>query len=845
MRITLVCLSLAIPFVACRLDRPAPPAERGSSPQVATGPTSAGRFFGRNDRGQVRELALRKLALGVTTKQGTVRSHLTMEVAGPAGERVEAIMRLAVPRGAAVTSAILWLNGRPTSGAFVQRERARAIYQSIVDRRRDPALVSWDGPGWVSVSLFPLEHGEPRRFELEWIEPAATEAGAVRYHLPTIVEAGRVVGRPALEVDGRSLPLPAGDVVTLPDSPAGAARIVADRAPGSPFHHLLVRASPGERPPHVVMMAETSAAMTATDRLCQRAALERVLGALPATSKVTLLAADWNVSVVADEVDVAGARQALDKLDAVTSAGALHLERALAGAATRARPGGASAVLFVGRGVDGFPGDAIHGALESLRDAGVPLSLVATDEVPSPLADAASLTGGQALPAAELDGQLGALVGALRARPPLPALLARGLDWRPLETVTGETIWVGRALELPRPQDGAGQNIVWADAADLSPLWDRARLAWSEHADHSAAGRSMTTALTPLRALLVLENEQEYARFGLGRAAIFGRDSALGMNAADVLHGLVDNQIGEAYGVGGLGLAGTGSGGGGLGEGTAGLGNLGTIGAAKGGGEVNGSGYGRGAGGRRAWAPEVVLGQATVRGSLDKEIIRRIVRRHINELKYCYQQELTRSPALGGRIMVQFTIAASGQVIASVLQYSTIGDTRLEGCAVQAVRRWEFPQTLGGGIAVVSFPFVFTHGRERAAIAPPAAEQAVDPDLSTGKALLALSEKGDLATRVEHVAALLGLDRTSDPESLAWMIDRRQTNGREMLLVARLLVAAHRNHDAIRVLSEWAAAAMPAASAEELRRMGAGADAAEVLSLARRGMSNAPASVPR
>jgi len=63
--------------------------------------------------------------------------------------------------------------------------------------------------------------------------------------------------------------------------------------------------------------------------------------------------------------------------------------------------------------------------------------------------------------------------------------------------------------------------------------------------------------------------------------------------------------------------------------------------------------------------------------------------------------------------------------------------------------------------------------------------------------------------------------------------------------VARLLVAALRNHDAIRVLSEWAAAGMPAASAEELRRMGAGADAAEVLSLARRGMSNAPASVPR
>ena len=192
-------------------------------------------------------------------------------------------------------------------------------------------------------------------------------------------------------------------------------------------------------------------------------------------------------------------------------------------------------------------------------------------------------------------------------------------------------------------------------------------------------------------------------------ASIFGRDTALGSDAADVLGGLIGNQIGEAYGVGGLGLVGTGSGGGGTGEGTIGLGNLGTIG--KGGGGGNGSGYGRGAGGlggRRAKAPDVIPGQANVRGSLDKEIIRRIIRRHINEVKYCYEQELTKKPDLGGRIMVQFTIAASGQVIASVLQNSTMGNARVENCTVQAVRRWEFPKPLGGGIVIVSYPFVLT-----------------------------------------------------------------------------------------------------------------------------------------
>jgi TonB family protein len=194
-------------------------------------------------------------------------------------------------------------------------------------------------------------------------------------------------------------------------------------------------------------------------------------------------------------------------------------------------------------------------------------------------------------------------------------------------------------------------------------------------------------------------------------ASIFGRDTAAGSDAVNVLGGLIGNEIGEAYGVGGLGLVGTGTGGGGTGEGTIGLGNFGTIG--KGGGGGNGSGYGRGAGGlggRRARAPDVIPGQANVRGSLDKEIIRRIIRRHINEVKYCYETELTKKADLSGRVSVQFTIAATGQVIASVLQSSTMSNIRVENCVVQAVRRWEFPKPMGGGIVIVSYPFNFTAG---------------------------------------------------------------------------------------------------------------------------------------
>ena len=190
-------------------------------------------------------------------------------------------------------------------------------------------------------------------------------------------------------------------------------------------------------------------------------------------------------------------------------------------------------------------------------------------------------------------------------------------------------------------------------------------------------------------------------------ASIFGKDSALGADAQDALGGLLGDQIGDAYGVGGLGMAGTGRGGGGTGAGTIGLGTLGTIG--RGGGGGGGAGYGRGQGrlgGRRSRAPDVVPGQAIIRGSLDKEIIRRVIRRHINEIKYCYERELTTNPDLSGRVSIQFTISGQGQVIASVVQSSDMKSPVVEQCIAQAVRRWLFPKPEGGGIVIVTYPFL-------------------------------------------------------------------------------------------------------------------------------------------
>ncbi|HLT38177.1 MAG TPA: TonB family protein [Enhygromyxa sp.] len=146
---------------------------------------------------------------------------------------------------------------------------------------------------------------------------------------------------------------------------------------------------------------------------------------------------------------------------------------------------------------------------------------------------------------------------------------------------------------------------------------------------------------------------------------------------------------GEAYGVGGLGLIGTGRGGGGTGY---------------------GSGSGAGFGGHGQRVPEVRTAKAQVMGSIDKDIIRRIVRAHVNEVRSCYNKSLVSDPNVSGRVAIQFVIGDDGKVVSAAVQTNDTGDEALGTCVARQVKKWKFPSVPGGGNVTVTYPFVFSPG---------------------------------------------------------------------------------------------------------------------------------------
>jgi TonB family protein len=216
-------------------------------------------------------------------------------------------------------------------------------------------------------------------------------------------------------------------------------------------------------------------------------------------------------------------------------------------------------------------------------------------------------------------------------------------------------------------------------------------------------------------------NEKEMAKalaqriFGPGTgkggslSTILGdKDGAGGALAAARGH-MYGSTVGDAQGAGGMGLRGQGLGGGGEGK-TIGIGGIGTKG--RGGG--NGT-FGTGAGfiGHKANTDvSVAASEPEVMGSLDKELIRQVIHRNRNAIRFCYEHELVRHPKLSGKVSVKFVISPTGSVVSSQVAQSTAANSALETCVAGRVHTFQFPKPKGGGIVVVTYPFVFKQSGE-------------------------------------------------------------------------------------------------------------------------------------
>ena len=109
-----------------------------------------------------------------------VRYEITETYTNRGGRVGEADFMLPLPKGAAFEDLALSINGEMVTGETMNADRARGVYEEIVRKLRDPALVEWMGHGLLRTRIFPIQPGEEKRVVVRFRAIAEREGDALR-----------------------------------------------------------------------------------------------------------------------------------------------------------------------------------------------------------------------------------------------------------------------------------------------------------------------------------------------------------------------------------------------------------------------------------------------------------------------------------------------------------------------------------------------------------------------------------------------------------------------------------------------------------------------------------------
>jgi len=93
-----------------------------------------------------------------------------------------------LPMGAAVSDLVMWVDGKPVEAKILDADEARRIYDEIVRRMRDPALLEYVGAGAIQASVFPIQPYSEVKIEIEYGQLLPVEDGLVHYRYPLRTE---------------------------------------------------------------------------------------------------------------------------------------------------------------------------------------------------------------------------------------------------------------------------------------------------------------------------------------------------------------------------------------------------------------------------------------------------------------------------------------------------------------------------------------------------------------------------------------------------------------------------------------------------------------------------------
>jgi hypothetical protein len=233
----------------------------------------------------VGRLSCASLDVEVQIEGRLARTEVTQVFKNHQARQLEGTYRFMLPAGASIARLAMDVNGTMMEGELVEKEKARAIYESIVTRRKDPALLEWDGGNRFTTRIFPIPARGTKTVVLAYEQLLPQDHAEVRYRyqLPKLVGEKdperigrftfRLAARQATQVrvagydattDGKSATLSATDFI--PAGPVEVNLLAAAGVSSALVAHQTVGKPGDERPHHVFGVDWAPAVDAATSR---------------------------------------------------------------------------------------------------------------------------------------------------------------------------------------------------------------------------------------------------------------------------------------------------------------------------------------------------------------------------------------------------------------------------------------------------------------------------------------------------------------------------------------------------------------------------------------------------
>lgn len=476
--------------------------------------------------------------------------------------RLEGSFRFPLPKGAILTGLAMEIDGKLMEGELVERDKARKVYEAIVDSMRDPALLEWEHGNTFKLRVFPIEPKSDKRVVLRFLAPLrdGTKGREWVYSARAPGMQGKL-DKFAVRLDGKTIVerkgwTPGEDVVVPMGSFTSA--FTETRKEGT---FIAVRVTPdwskvtAPPPPptrrRVVLFVDTSRSVL-EERALTADAVRGLLSDLRPTDRFTVLTGDVDVRDGGAFVSPSSAniKNALDGIAAIDPDGASDVGAALTAvgkklAAARAEdPADDLEVVYVG---DGMPtwGETDVDALAKLSTSVLGASPLHAVVLGKGGDDAAlkkmvsSSRGRIAEPRNKEEvARFATAIAHARAVKRLGEIELDAGEGAVIHRSLGGTIFEGETLDVyvklpagqkPRPLTLKAGNYLQTIPIDDKPAAHVARLwASQEVAALEAKGENKEAIIQTSLAFgvmskhtswLVLESEQAYAQWNIARKA--------------------------------------------------------------------------------------------------------------------------------------------------------------------------------------------------------------------------------------------------------------------------------------------------------------------------------------